>query len=98
MFGLDMSVKCGIRQVSEATSATNKFSALFIFSGFSDFLFFLVAIFFWNVFVVLDLVVIQHVHFLLILDGSDDFLVVDLGHRVEVVLFLLAIVPIIAVV
>ena len=98
MFGFNMSIQRGIRQVSEATSATNKFSTLFIFSGFSDFLFFLVAVFFWNVFVVFDLVVVEHVHFFLTLDGSDDFLVVYFGHRVEVVLFFLAVVTIVAVV
>lgn len=98
MFGFNMSIQRGIRQVSEATSATNKFSTLFIFSGFSDFLFFLVAVLFWNVFVVFDLVVVEHVHFLLTLDGSDNFLVVYFGHRVEVVLFFLAVVTIVAVV
>lgn len=80
MFGLDVSVEGRVRQVSEATSATNKFSALFIFSGFSHFLLFLIAVLFGDVLIIFDLIVVKHVHFLLGLNGSDDFLVVDFSY------------------
>jgi hypothetical protein len=80
MFGLDVSVESRVGQVSEATSATNKFSAFFIFSGFSHFLLFLIAVLFRHVLIVFDLVVVKHVHFLLGLNGSDNFLVVDFSY------------------
>lgn len=78
MLSFYMSIKGGIGQISETTGTADKLSSLFIFSSFSDFLLFLVAVFLGNVFIVFYLVVVKHVHFLLTLDGSNYFFVVNL--------------------
>ena len=78
MLGFYMSIKRGIGQISETTGTANELSSLFIFSSFSDFLLFLVAVLLGNVLIVFDLIVVKHVHFLLTLDGSNYFFVVNL--------------------
>lgn len=96
MFGLDVGVKCGIRQVPKSTSTTNKLSSLLVFSGFSDFFFFLVEILFGHVLIIFDLVIVKHIHFLLTFDVPDDFFVIDFGDRVEIILLFLSVVSIVA--
>ena len=98
MLGFNMRVQSWIRKITKAACAAYELPSLFVLTCFSDFFFFFVQIFFRNIFVVFDLIIIQHVHLFLSFYVPDNFFIVYLWYWVEIIFFLFTVISIVAIV